>query len=129
MIRTGHEKLGNQLLLLPAKGSTVLTENTIVAINEDGYAETATAAENLLVVGRVEKYCDNHAGADGEVMVSAKRGTFVWENDGTIEGTDIMKKCYLKDDVTVTITPAGSSVAGTILAVEADGVTVDMTLV
>ena len=58
-----------------------------------------------------------------------KRGTFVWENDGTINETDILKKCYIKDEKTVTITADGSSVAGTILEVDDDGVTVDMTQV
>jgi len=129
MIRTGNEKLGNQIMVLPVAKETVLTENTIAVLNEDGYAETATAKKDVLVVGRIEKFCDNHAGVDGEVSTEAKRGTFVWENDGTIEETDIMKKCYIKDDVTVTMTSADSSVAGTILAVDADGVTVDMTAV
>lgn len=83
----------------------------------------------LLIAGCVQSYCDNRNGADGEQTASVKRGTFVWENDGTITEKDILKKCYIKDGVTVTITADGSSVAGTILAVEADGVTVDMTQV
>lgn len=73
--------------------------------------------------------CDNRNGADGEQTVSVKRGTFVWENDGTIKETDILKKCYIKDEKTVTITADGSSVAGTILEVDDDGVTVDITQV
>ena len=43
--------------------------------------------------------------------------------------TDILKKCYIKDEKTVTITADGSSVAGTILEVDDDGVTVDITQV
>lgn len=38
-------------------------------------------------------------------------------------------KCYIKDEKTVTITADGSSVAGTILEVDDDGVTVDITQV
>ena len=56
-----------------------------------------------------------------------KRGTFVWGNDGTIKETDILKPCYVKDERTVTITAEGSSMAGIILEVADDGVTVDMT--
>ena len=64
-----------------------------------------------------------------DTTVSVKRGTFVWENDGTIKETDILKKCYIKDEKTVTITADGSSVAGIILEVDDDGVAVDMTQV
>ena len=129
MIRTGNERTGNRLLDIPVKGGEELTEATMAVINAEGYAETATAAAGLLITGCVQSYCDNRNGADGEQTASVKRGTFVWENDGTITEKDILKKCYIKDGVTVTITADGSSVAGTILAVEADGVTVDMTQV
>lgn len=129
MIRTGNEKTGNRLLVLPAAAGETLTECTMAAINETGYAEAATKKEGLKVAGCVQSYCDNAQGADGGRDVNVKRGAFVWENDGTIKATDILKKCYIHDDVTVTITETGSSVAGTILAVEEDGVTVDMTLV
>ena len=61
-----------------------------------------------------------------EQTVSVKRGVFVWDNDGTIKETDILKPCYVKDERTVTITADGSSVAGIILEVADDGVTVDM---
>lgn len=63
---------------------------------------------------------------NGEQNVSVKRGTFVWENDGTIKETDLLKKCYIKDSITVTLTAEGASVAGIILEVAPDGVTVDM---
>lgn len=129
MDRTGNEKTGNRLLNIPAKGGAELTEATMAAIGADGYAVAATASAGLRVAGCVQKYCDNRNGADGEQSVSVKRGAFVWENDGTIKETDILKLCYIKDEKTVTITADGSSVAGTILAVEDDGVTVDMTQV
>lgn len=127
MIRTGNERTGNQLLDLPVAAGAVMTEATMAAINVDGYAVPAEAAENLLIAGCVQKYADNTTGDDGDQRVSVKRGTFVWENDGTIKHTDVLKKCYIKDEKTVTITAAGSSVAGIILSVEPDGVTVDMT--
>lgn len=127
MIRTGNERTGNKLLNLPVKAGEMLTEGTIVVINADGYAETATAKTGLLVAGCVQRYCDNRLGANGEINVEVKRGTFVWNNDGTINQTDILKKCYIKDNVTVSLTADASSVVGIILAVEPDGVTVDMT--
>ena len=94
--------------------------------NAEGYAETATKAVGKIVAGCVQRFCDNATGADGAATVEVKRGTFVWENDGTIKNTDLLKPCYIKDDVTVSLTAEGSSYAGIILAVEDDGVTVDM---
>lgn len=129
MKRAGNEKIGNQLLNLPVKAGTVITEATMIAIAADGYAIPAEAATGLLVAGAAQNFCDNRNGTDGAETVSVKRGTFVWDNDGTIAVTDLLKKCYIKNSTTVTITPEASSIAGTILAVEADGVTVDMTQV
>ena len=126
MDRTGNERTGNRMLNIPVKGGAELTEATMAAINGDGYAAPAAASAGLKVAGGVQRYCDNRNGADGEQTVSVKRGVFVWDNDGTIKETDILKPCYVKDERTVTITADGSSVAGIILEVADDGVTVDM---
>ena len=126
MDRTGNERTGNRMLNIPVKGGAELTEATMAAINGDGYAAPAAASAGLKVAGSVQRYCDNRNGADGEQTVSVKRGVFVWDNDGTIKETDILKPCYVKDERTVTITADGSSVAGIILEVADDGVTVDM---
>lgn len=92
---------------------------------EARYAVEASKAEGLNVAGCAMRYTENE-GAAGEEMVSVRRGAFVWNNDGTIENTDILKECYVSDAQTVTITAEGSSKAGVILAVEDDGVTVEM---
>lgn len=126
MDRTGNERTGNRMLNIPVKGGAELTEATMAAINGDGYAAPAAASAGLKVAGCVQRYCDNRNGADGEQTVSVKRGVFVWDNDGTIKETDILKPCYVKDERIVTITADGSSVAGIILEVADDGVTVDM---
>lgn len=126
MFRIGNERTGNRLLSLPVKAGVMLQEATMAAINADGYAEAATAVSGLIIAGCVQKYSDNRNGEDGGQRVNVKRGTFVWKNDGTIKETDILKPCYIKDEVTVTITADGSSMAGIILEVEPDGVTVDM---
>lgn len=86
----------------------------------------ASIMAELRVAGCIQRYCDNRTGADGGQTVSVKRGTFVWNNDGTIKETDILKACYVKDEQTVTITPDGSYAAGIILEVAEDSVTVDM---
>lgn len=126
MIRTGNERTGNSLLNLPVKAGAEMTEATMAAIGTDGYAAAVMAGEGLRIAGCVQKYCDNRLGGDGDARVLVKRGTFVWNNDGTIKDTDILKPCYAKNGTTVTITADGASMAGIILAVEPDGVTVDM---
>ena len=68
---------------------------------------------------------DNTGGEDGAVEVQVRRGAFVWNNDGSIKATDVMKPCYVSDAQTVTITATGSSKAGVILGIEGDGVIVE----
>lgn len=125
MDRVGNEKMGSMELNIPVAASTTITEAHMVAINSDGYAVEASKAEGLNVAGCAMRYTENR-GAAGEEMVSVRRGSFVWNNDGTIKNTDILKECYVSDAQTVTITAEGSSKAGVILAVEDDGVTVEM---
>lgn len=125
MDRVGNEKMGSMELNIPVAASTTITEAHMVAINSDGYAVEASKAEGLNVAGCAMRYTENE-GAAGEEMVSVRRGAFVWNNDGTIENTDILKECYVSDAQTVTITAEGSSKVGVILAVEDDGVTVEM---
>lgn len=126
MNRTGNERTGNRLLNIPVKGGAELKEATMAAIGADGYAVPAAASTGLLIAGCVQEYTDNRNGGDGEQTARVKRGAFVWGNDGTIKKTDVLKPCYMKDSVTVSLTAENSSFAGIILAVENDGVTVDM---
>ena len=119
MDRAGNEKLNVMGLQIPVAANTTITEACMVAINSDGYAVEASKTEGIKVAGCAMRYTEN-AGADGEEMVPVRRGAFVWNNDGSIENTDILKDCYVSDAQTVTIT------AGVILAVEDDGVTVEM---
>ena len=127
MFRAGNEKMGNQMLTLPVAAGRILKENTIAVINNDGYAEPATKSTGLKVIGRVQSPCDNTAGQNGDQQVSVKRGCFLWQQDGTIKNTDIMKKCYIKDPITVTLTEESSSPAGMIIGLEETYVIVDMT--
>lgn len=126
MKRTGNQKLGATAMMLPVKAGAVLVEGTIAALEENGYAVTGSKSPGLVAVGCVQRFTDNSAGADGALEVYVERGAFVWENDGTIKVTDLMKDCYIAGSDTVTITAEGASRAGKIIAVDEDGVTVDM---
>lgn len=127
MDRVGNEKLSAMNIVVPVAANVTINEAEIVAINTDGYAVPASKAEGIIVAGCSLEYADNTTGADGDTTVHVRRGAFVWDNDGTIKETDILKSCYVSDKNTVTLTAEGSSKAGTILAVDPDGVTVDMT--
>lgn len=124
--RAGHERLGNQQLIIPVKAATEILQGTMVAIGTDGYAVPAAQQEGLKVAGAAAEHVDNRSGADGEQEVSVKRGVFLWKKDQTIAKTDILKNCYVSSADTVTLTAEGSSVAGVILGLEEDYAIVDM---
>lgn len=126
MYRVGNQKLSCVDIAIPVAAGTVIHEMTIVAINEDGYAVEASKAENLTVAGCALTLTDNSSGAAGAVTVPVRRAAFVWANDGSIKQTDLLKDAYVSDAQTVTITAEGSSRVGKILAVDDDGVTIDM---
>jgi hypothetical protein len=106
-----------------AAGAKVLA-GTIGVLNATGYAEPATTATGLKVLGRAEKTVDNTTGADGDEKCEFKKGTFRYENDGSINRTHIESTCYLVDDQTVAATDGTGtrSAAGKIANVDANGV-------
>ena len=128
MIRTGNEKLDPNTLVLPVAAGAAITEATMVALGTDGYAVPASKAANLTVAGVALEPADNRNGEAGDIRVKVRRGAFVMENSATpgsqAKATDILRTCYLEDAVTISMASTGSSPAGTVLAVEADGVTV-----
>lgn len=126
MSRAGNEKTGNQDIVVPVKAGVVVRELTIAALDATGYAVTGSKTAGLVRAGCYMRYVDNRRGSDGAEKAQVRRGVFVWNNDGTIKETDLLKKCYIAGEQTVTITASGASEAGVILAVDDDGVTVDM---
>ena len=120
------ERLGGQLMEIPVKAATLIEAGVMVALGADGYAVTATKAAGLKVAGCSLTRADNRTGANGAEKVLVKRGTFVLESDGKAKVTDILKDAYIVDGKTVTTTSDGSSKAGKILGVEADGVVVEI---
>ena len=119
MDRVGNQKLSGMDINIPVAAGATITEAVMVAVGTDGYA-------GLTIAGCAMRHTDNASGSNGAVSVPVRRGAFVWDNDGSIEETDILKDAYVSDEKTVTITAEGSSRAGKILAVDTDGVTVEM---
>lgn len=125
MERAGNERMTGRDIVLPVAASTVINEGNLVAVNSSGYAIPASKSTGLKVAGCAIKYADNGKGEAGEIYVQVRRGAFVWNNDGSIKETDILKDCYVVDSQTVTTTSTGSSKVGIILGVEEDGVIVE----
>lgn len=126
MYRVGNQKLSCVDINIPVAAGAVIKAATMVAVGEDGYAVAASKAEGLTVAGCALTLADNSSGTAGAVSIPVRRAAFVWKNDGSIRQTDILKDAYVSDETTVTITDTGSSRAGKILAVDADGVTIEM---
>lgn len=126
MNRSGNAKMDNKILFLPVASGEEIKEKCMIALDENGYAVMATKKEGLKIAGLSQQYMDNRLGGDGDRHVNVSRGAFVFENDGTIKETDILKECYVSAAQMVTLTSTGSSVAGIIIGVEDDGVIVDI---
>ena len=116
-------------LVLPVKGSTTIFQGSIVAIDADGFAIPGKKAVSLKAVGRAEETIEN-SGSDGDAVVQVKRGVFVFDNTATaankLTAADVLGPCYMEDDHTVTKLATGASVAGLVVRVDDEGVSVEM---
>ncbi len=123
--RNTPERAGN-VLGYPVKAAVKPFQGGI-AVLSGGYAAPGTVATGLIAIGRFEESVDNSAGAAGAVSVQVKRGTFKFANSAAgdlIAQADVGADCYIADDQTVAKTSATNtrSIAGKIVAVDADGV-------
>lgn len=118
------------VLSLPVKAATKIYAGSLVVIDA-GYAAPGRAATTLIAVGRAEKTIDNTDGAAGDLSVEVRRGAFKFKNSAAgdlIAQADVGKDCYIVDDETVAKTDGAAtrSIAGKVLAVESDGVFVEI---
>lgn len=113
----------------PVAASSVIFAGSIVVLNAAGDAVPGSTATGLKAVGRAEQYIDNSGGVAGDKAVDVRKGTFRFENDGSIDRTDIEATAYIVDDQTVANTDGTGtrSAAGKIVDVDADGVWVKFT--
>ena len=119
---------GAKYISAPVKGSTIIYQGAIVALDANGYAIPGKKAESLTAVGRAEETVEN-GGADGELVIRIARGVFVYDNTSTsankITQAHVLKPCYMEDDHTVTALATGASVAGIVIRVDDEGVAVE----
>lgn len=129
--RNTKERAGD-VFGFPVKSAAVCYLGGIAVLN-GGYAAPGSVATGLIAVGRFEEDADNSSGGDGAIEVKAKRGIFKFGNSSAgdlIAQADVGADCYIVDDQTVAKTDGTStrSRAGKIVAVDADGVWVQLGL-
>lgn len=116
------------ILYPPVAAGVVIFEGSLVAIDADGNAQPAEKTEGLIVLGRAEDYVDNTKGQDGDQRINVKRGCFLWDTvtgANAVTAAHLYGDCYIEDDQTVTADATGSSRAGKVIAVYADGIAVE----
>ena len=124
--RNTPEREANFLVLPMAAGATIYA-GSLVAVNATGQAVPGSTATGLTAAGRAEEYKKN-SGADGAETIKVRRGVFKFQNSGTDAVALPLSTCYIVDDQTVAATNGTNtrSAAGKALAIEADGVWVQI---
>ncbi len=115
----------------PVAAATKIFGGSLVCINATGYATKGATSTTLKCVGIADALADNSNGANGDVKVKTKRGTYKFANSASTDQitlADIGASAYIVDDQTVAKTNGSSSrsVAGTIRDVESDGVWIEI---
>lgn len=124
------EMKDGELVAVPVAADAVIYAGALVVANATGYAAPGSTATTLTYLGRAEEAVDNTGGADGAVTVQVRRGkAFKWANSGSdaVTQAELGKTCYIEDDETVAKTDGTGtrSAAGTVVAVDSDGVWVE----
>ena len=124
--RLTPERAGN-LLVLPMAAASTIFAGSLVAVNGDGFAVPGSTATGLTAAGRAEEAKTNGVTAGAEI-VRVRRGTFKFANLEADPVTKLLTTCYIADDQTVAATSGTNtrSVAGKVLAIDADGVWVEI---
>ena len=113
---------------VPVKAGAKIYAGSLV-VADGGYAKPAAKAADLVALGRAENLADNSSGANGDIQVQVRRGTFRWAtvkaDAGKVTVAEIGKDVYIADDQSVDKRSAGSSKAGKCLGVDSEGVWVE----
>lgn len=120
--------MNTSLIAVAVAASAEIFAGSLVVINASGYAAPGSTATGLKYFGRADEYVDNSTGVNGAKTVNVRRGVaFQWANDGSITQANLGATCYIVDDETVAATDGlgTRSAAGTIVAIDSDGVWVE----
>ncbi|MCP3666411.1 MAG: hypothetical protein GY696_28580 [Gammaproteobacteria bacterium] len=108
--------------------NTVIEAGNIVALSA-GYAQHATDATGLIVVGVANETMDNTGGNAGDVAVHVRRKkSFYLKNSGTnpITQADVGGNAYVEDSQTVASSTTNNIATGKVLGLDGAGVWVEI---
>lgn len=117
-----------QCIGVPVKGGVKIYAGALVCVDATGFLVPGATSATLTYVGRAEEAIDASAVGDGELVVQVRRGiAFKWANQGSIAQEHLFQPAYIVDDQTLAATDGTGtrSAAGTIIAIEADGVWIE----
>lgn len=125
--RNTPQRIGSQAF--PVKANTTVHQGSLVVIDA-GYLAPGRTAAGLIAAGMAES--SGTAVAAGDAQVPVRYGVFKFGNLAAdlVAQADVATDCYIVDDQTVSKTNGGAtrSRAGKVVAVESDGVWVQIGL-
>ncbi len=107
-------------------GSTKIYAGSLVCVNASGFAVPGSVATTLKAVGRADEQVDNTAVTDGAKTIAVRKGVFNFANAGDVTIAHLETNIYINDDQTVSSVSTGKSVAGKCVAVDSDGVWIEI---
>lgn len=119
------------IVAVPVAAATMIYGGHMVALSVAGLAVPASAVAAQITLGVSDEYADNTAGAASATSVNVRRGK-AWKlanlTGDAVTQADVGKSCYVADSITVakTSNSAARPIAGTVIAVDADGVWVEI---
>ncbi|MCP4469001.1 MAG: hypothetical protein GY942_19440 [Aestuariibacter sp.] len=107
--------------------ATEIFAGSLACLNAAGFAVPGSTSTTLTARGVAQSHVDNSDGANGDLTVPTRRGTFKFANSAATDEitiADIDNDCYIVDDQTVARTDGTGtrSVAGKVDSVDSDGV-------
>ena len=119
-----------ELVSQPVAANAVCHAGGLAVLNATGFAAPGSTALNLTYIGRFNEAVDNTGGADGAKTVLIRRKKAFYYNNtpaDAVTQADVGKVCYIVDDEAVARTNGVNtrSAAGTVVAVDANGVWIE----
>jgi hypothetical protein len=121
--------MAGEYSVLNVESGTVIYAGSLVAVDTNQYAVSASDAATLKVIGVAVKGVDQRAPLyDSTKTITVRRGVFLFKNGGSLTDANIGDWAIVEDDQTVSTAAEMTNdlLAGVIVDVDSDGVWVDV---